>query len=141
MFNDNDIDWAANYILSHLVKYNTCMRSCQYKILSNVLFLSKKLHIFEINSSPLCSFCNLYDETPLNIFYEFDRVKCIWLDLIQYFQNSLKLPTLIPHTVIFWILDFVSNESIFLQNKVFINLILLIFKACVGYFLLIFFTI
>ena len=72
------------------------MRSFQYKLLNNVLFLNKKLHIFGIKSSPLCSFRNLYDEAPLHIFYECDDTKCLWLDLVQYFQNSLVLPTLTP---------------------------------------------
>ena len=48
--------------------------------------LNKKLHIFGIKSSPLCPFCNLCDETPLHIFYKCDRIKCLWLDLVQYFS-------------------------------------------------------
>ena len=68
--------------------YNTYMRSFQYKILNNVLFLNKKLYTFGIKPSPLCSFCNLYDETPLHIFYECNAVKCLWVDLVQCFQNN-----------------------------------------------------
>ena len=52
----------------HLVMGNTYMRSFQYKILNNVLFLNKKLYTFGIKPSPLCSFCNLYDETPFTYF-------------------------------------------------------------------------
>ena len=37
------------------------------------------------------------------------------------FQNNLILPTLTPQTVIFGILDSASNDSIFKNNKVFIN--------------------
>ena len=44
------------------------MQSVQYKILNNVLFLNKKLHTFGVKPSPLCSFCNLYDETPYHNF-------------------------------------------------------------------------
>ena len=73
---------------------NTYKRSFQYKLLNNVLFLNMKLHISGMKSSPLCSFCNLCDETPLHIFYECDRIKCLWSDLVQYFQNTLVLPTL-----------------------------------------------
>ena len=35
--NDYSIDWTAIYMLPHLITYNTCMRSFQYKILNNVL--------------------------------------------------------------------------------------------------------
>ena len=74
-------------MLPHLITYNTYMRSFQYKILNNVLFLNKKLHTFGIKPSPLCSFCNLYNETPYHMFYECDGVKCFWSDLVQCFQN------------------------------------------------------
>ena len=87
---------GQQFILPRLATYNTYMRSFQYKLLNNVLFLNKKLHIFGIKSSPLCSFYNLYDEAPLHIFYECDGIKCLWSDLVQYFQNSLVLPTLTP---------------------------------------------
>ena len=55
LFNGYNIGWTAIYVLPCLVKYNTYMRSFQYKILNNVLFLNKKLHTFEIKPSPLCS--------------------------------------------------------------------------------------
>ena len=69
-------------------------------------------------SSSLCSFCNLYDETPFHIFYECDVVKCLWSDLVQCFQNTLILPTLAPQTAILGILDSVSNNSCFENNKI-----------------------
>ena len=107
------------------------MGSFQYKILNNVLFLNKKLHTFGIKPSPLCSFCNSYDETPLHIFYECDAVKCLWADLVQCFQNNLILPTLTPQAAIFGILESARNDPIFKNSKVFINHILLIFKLYV----------
>ena len=104
------------------------MRSFQNKILNNILYLNKKLHIFGLKPSPLCSFCNLCDETPFHIFYECDRVKFLWLELVQCFQNTLILPTLTPQTSILGILDSVSNNSFFENNKILVNHILLIFK-------------
>ena len=118
-------------MLPRLVTHNTYMRSFQYKILNNILYLNKKLHIFGIKPSPLCSFCNLYDETPFHIFYECDRVKFLWSELVQCFQNTLILPTLTPQTAILGFLDSVSNNSFFENNKIFINHILLIFNLYV----------
>ena len=115
-------------MLPSLITYNTYMRSFQYKILNNVLFRNKKLHTLEIKPSSLCSFCNLYNETPYHIFYECDRVKCLWSDLVQCFQNNLILPTLTPQTAIFGFLDYKNNDSIFENNKCLSNQILLRFK-------------
>ena len=108
------------------------MRSFQYKILNNILYLNKKLHIFGIKSSPLCFFCNLYDETLFHIFYECDHVTFLWSKLVQCFQNTLILLTLTPQTAILDILDSVSNNTFFFENnKILINHILLIFKLYV----------
>ena len=45
LFNDNDIDWVTIYMLPRLATYNTYMWSFQFKLLNNILFLNKKLHI------------------------------------------------------------------------------------------------
>ena len=100
MFDDNDIDWAKIYMLPCLATYKTYMRSFQYKLLNRVLLLNKRLYTFGTKSFPLCSFCNLCVDAPLYIFHECDDIKCVWSDLVQYFQNSLVLPTLTPKTAI-----------------------------------------
>ena len=84
LFNYHDIDWTAVYMLPCLVTHNTYMRSFQYKILNNILYLNKKLHIFGMKASLPYSFCNLSDEAP----YEY-----LWVNLVQCFQNILILAT------------------------------------------------
>ena len=59
VFNHDDIDWTAICMLPRLVTHDNYVRSFPYKILHDILYLNKKLHIFRIKSSPLCSFCNL----------------------------------------------------------------------------------
>ena len=46
LFNDNGTDWAAIHMLPCLVTYNTYMRSFQYKIPNNFLFLNNKISYF-----------------------------------------------------------------------------------------------
>ena len=121
LFNDYHIEWTAIYMFTRLVTYNTYMRSFQYKIL-NVLFSNKILYTFGITPSPLCSFCNLYDETPLHIFYECNGVKCLWVDLIQCFQNNLKPGSHLPKKILF----ICFNESHFKKMK---NVFYFILKA------------
>ena len=118
-------------MLTCLITNKTYMISFQYKILNNVLFFNKKFLRFGIKASPLCSFCNLYHETPDHMFYECDCVKCLWPDLVQCFQNNLILPSLTLQTSIFEFLDCTNNDSIFENNKCLSNHILLIFKLYV----------
>ena len=91
------------------------MQPFQCKFL-NVLFLNKKLYIFGIKSSSLGCLCNLCDKTPLHILYECDRIKCVRSDLVQYFQNSLELPTLTPQTSIFGFLGSINSDSKFKEK-------------------------
>ena len=113
LYKDYNIDSATIYMLPRLITYNTYLKSFQYKILGNVLFLNKKLRTFGIKPSLLSSCCNLYDETPYHMFYQCDRVKCLWFDLVQCFQSNIILPTLTPQADMFGFLDYTNNNSNF----------------------------
>ena len=65
------------------------------------------------------------------MFCECDRVKCLWSDLVQCFQNNLILSTLTPQTPIFGFLDYTNSDSIFESNKCLSNHMLLIFTLYV----------
>ena len=121
-FNANNLDWTKIFILPHLTTYNTYLRSFQYKILHNILFLNKKLYLFGITKSPLCSYCNTYDETPIHLFCECNYTKYLWLQLNRHFRSGLTFPVLTPQIAILGLFnDFVSNIHL-------INHILLLFK-------------
>ena len=57
LFKNATLDWNKIYLSPRLAAIDTTLRSFQYEILNNVLFLNKKIYSFEINTA-LCSFCN-----------------------------------------------------------------------------------
>ena len=65
-FNANNLEWKKIFILPRLTTYNTYLRSFQYKVLHNILFINKMLYLSGITKSSLCSYCNTYDETPIH---------------------------------------------------------------------------
>ena len=115
-----DLNIDTLKILGFYFSYNAKLKEEKkfYNIVTDIqralkiLFLNKKLHTFGIRPTHLCSFCNLYDETPYHMFYECDRVKSLWPNLVQCFQNNLIVPTLTPQTAIFGYLDSANNDSI-----------------------------
>ena len=121
-FNANNLDWTKIFILPHLTTYNTYLRSFQYKILHNILFLNKKLYLSGITKSPLCSYCNTNDETPIHLFCECNSTKSLWLQLNRHFHSDLNFPVLTPQNAIIGIF----NNSV--SNIHLINHILLLFK-------------
>ena len=58
-------------------------------------------------------------------------VKCLWPDLVQFFQNNLISAILTPETVIFGFLDSTYNDNVFDNNRYLSNHMLLIFKLFV----------
>ena len=87
-----------------------------------MLFINKKLYLSRITKSPLCSYCNTNDETPIHLFCECNSTKSLWLQLNSHFHSDLKSPELTPQTAILGIF----NDSV--SNIHLINHILLLFK-------------
>ena len=70
MFNNSNLDWKNIYLLLHIVTKDSKPGAFQFNLLNNVLYLNKMLFKSDKSGSPLCSFCNLKDETPYHLFYE-----------------------------------------------------------------------
>ena len=95
----------------------------QYKILNNILFLNKLLFKFKKVQSPLCSFCNSVDETPLHIFYTCNIAKHLWNELQYFVSQNVYIPEMTPQGALFGFN--IGNQQ---QNFLLINHFLLIFK-------------
>ena len=114
--------WWLIYRIPHIATLKTKICIFQYKLLNNVLYLNKKLFQFGIISQSKCSFCELYDETPLHIFYECTYTQNLWNQLRSYLSENVALPALNPQSVIFGFTDVLGH------NYLLINNLLLIFK-------------
>ena len=119
---ENTLDWNKIYLSPRLATIDTTLRSFQYKVLNNILFLNKKLYSFGITNTALCSFCNTVEETPIHIFFDCVHVKCYWERLRIKFQNDFILPSLTLKTAILGLYN-ETNENYNLLSH-----ILLIFK-------------
>ena len=121
-FNANNLDRTKIFMLPRLTTYNRYLRSFQYKSLHNIFFLNKKLYLFRVTKSPLCSYCNTNDETPIHLFCECNSTKYLWRQLNRHFHSDLTFYILTPQTAILGLLyDSVSNIHL-------INHMLLLFK-------------
>ena len=70
---------------------------------------------------PICSLCNLKNETPYHLFYECSRANSLWNQLCHFLFNSLNFPPLTPQSAIF---GFINKK----ENFLIINHLPLIFK-------------
>ena len=65
-----DINWKKVYMLPRQATIESSLRSFQYKILNNILYLNEKLFKFKIVDSPLCTLCKTENESMLHLFCE-----------------------------------------------------------------------
>ena len=66
------------------------MRTFQYKILDNFLYLNKKLVV----ETPLCSFCKENDETLIHLFVWCPVTKNLWNRFKMWLSTAINLPEL-----------------------------------------------
>ena len=77
IFLNMKFDWRNIYSLPRITTINKYLSSFQYKICNNILFLNKKLFVFWMRNTPLCSFCTKKDESLLHIFSKCTSVICL----------------------------------------------------------------
>ena len=99
-FPNKEIKWKCIYLMLHRVTIDTNLCIFQYKILNKVLYLNEKLFKFKIVSSPLCSFCNLKDETPINLFYSRNQTKSLWSKFKELLNSEILPPQKKHHRVL-----------------------------------------
>ena len=116
----SNLDCKNIYLLVRTVTKDSKLRAFQFKILNNVPYLNKMLFKFGKGGSPLCSFCNLKDETPYRLFV-CNYTNFLWNQLRHFLSNSLNIPPLTPQGVIFGLI----NQK---ENFLIINHLLFILK-------------
>ena len=78
LFSNFKPGWKSIYLLPRLVTLDTNPRMFQYKLLSNVFYLNNTLFRFKNVDSPLCSYCNVEEETLLQLFHSCLKTKQLW---------------------------------------------------------------
>ena len=121
-FDDYDFNWKLIYRIPRIATLETKIHIFQYKLLSNVLYLNKKLFQFGIISQSNRSFCELCDETLHHIFYECTYAQNLWNQLRLYLSGKVVLRILNSQRNIFVFTDVLDH------NFLLVNHLLLIFK-------------
>ena len=98
----NSVDWTKVYKLPRQVTIESSLRSFQYKILNNILYLNETLFKFKIAASPLCSLCKLHNETIIHLFTSCRVTLTLWEQLRSWISGTgIRLPeSMDPQTII-----------------------------------------
>ena len=80
-----------------ITTYGNCrhkIKSFQYKILNNIIFVNKMLFKSRKVESPMCSFCKSEDETYIHLFYRCRKTSISWRQLQKFFSTALDFPSI-----------------------------------------------
>ena len=107
-------------MLPRIVTIESSLRSFQYKILNNILYLNERLFKFRVVDSPLCSLCRLENESVIHLFCTCIKTKKLWKRLQSWTKDVLPCLETQMMIVGFW-----DNKK---TEYIIINHIILIFK-------------
>ena len=96
----SNVDWPTIYMIPQVVTIESSLRTFQYKILNNIIFLNNRLFKFGQVQSPLCSLCKHENETTKHLFSQWFIARRLWDSIKSWLMGSITLPPLNPDTAI-----------------------------------------
>ena len=84
-------DWSNNFTLAYQVTQETKIIEFQFKLLYRCITTNTKLYILGIKTNNRCTFCNLYKETPVHLFWECVEIKNMWKNLFTWLNDKLNI--------------------------------------------------
>lgn len=82
-------DWKEIHGRNYKCTIETQLRSFYFKVFHKTIALNEFLHKIGRKDTPLCEFCHKHSETIIHLFYECEKVKPIWDDLISLINIKL----------------------------------------------------
>lgn len=72
-----------------VVTIATKYRDFQYRLIHNAIITNKHLCRWNLRTDDLCSFCNLYSESILHLFYSCECIQEIWQEIRAYIESQI----------------------------------------------------
>ena len=94
------VEWKKVYMLPRIVTMDSSLRSFQYIILNDILYLNERPYKFNIVESPLCSLCGACNESIEHLFCTCTVIPRLWDQLKSWMHEVISFPISEPKTVI-----------------------------------------
>ena len=83
-----NVDWSRIYLLPRATTIESSLRSFQYKILNNTLYLNERLFKLNAVESPQCSLCKQFPESVLHLFCTCSVTRSLWAQFCLWGSNA-----------------------------------------------------
>ena len=85
---DQDTDWNEVHSNNFSCSIETQLRAFYFKVFHRAICTNKFLHKIGRIDSPLCGFCNNFEESLVHLFCDCDKTKCLWNSLTQFIESK-----------------------------------------------------
>lgn len=74
----------------NIYKHTICtkFRDFQYRLLCGIIPTNRKLYLWKISDTQMCSFCQLETEDELHLFVDCNKVQVLWIQLKNWIKNN-----------------------------------------------------
>ena len=83
-----NLEWNQIHNLAQQTTLDTNSKYFQYRILNIILATNTFLTKIRIKNDKKCTFCKLFDETLIHLFYECDIVQNLWQSVIDWIKTK-----------------------------------------------------
>ena len=77
-------DWCKLINIMYSCTIDTKLRSFQYRLAHRIIYLNKMLYIMKLSDTPLCTYCNLEDETIEHLFWQCNVIKQYLIEALDW---------------------------------------------------------
>ncbi|MGI9312710.1 MAG: reverse transcriptase domain-containing protein [Alphaproteobacteria bacterium] len=95
----NIVNWSSVFLLPFKCVSNPKLKYFQYRFIHRILAVNSFLHKIGIHDSPLCSFCNNYNETLGHLFWDCPVVNQFWFKAAN---DIITVPIRLSKDVVFF---------------------------------------
>ena len=74
-------------MVPHKATIDTKTRSFQYKLLNRIVYINKSLFKMKLIDSPMCTFCNLLEESLEHLFCNCSCSKEFWMSVVSWLNG------------------------------------------------------
>jgi len=96
------LDFVYYFKLPFIITQDSKLRNFQYRLLNRITTTNKFLKLRNVVDTDKCTFCMMYVETLVHLFYECNHVALFWSDVESALYNKCNITvTLTPREIIF----------------------------------------
>ena len=128
-FDSKELDSRVIYTLPRKLTANTYLRSLQYKILNNILYLNEKLFVFGLSPTSSCSFCSSFGENIAHLFCDCTIMQCHWKKLQLKLKDNIAFLSLTAQATTIFGIFAADWRSYLIQNRILLLSKLYIYKS------------